>query len=106
VGYNSLSANTSGSNNIAIGNAAASNVGAGSSANIHIGSPGSSADNGTIRIGNPNQVSFFAAGVRGATTGSNDAVAVLIDSHAQLVLLGHKNGYHSAVENQAYSQGI
>ena len=33
-----------------------------------------------------------------------------ITSHAffrsLLVLLGHKNGYHSAVENQAYSQGI
>ena len=85
MGYNTLSSNTTGSNNIAIGASAAGNVGAGNSGNIHIGSPGSSGDNGAIRIGNPgDQTSFFTAGVRGVTTGSNDAVPVVIDSHGQL----------------------
>jgi hypothetical protein len=85
VGYNALSNNTTGGNNIAIGPAAASNVGAGNSGNIHVGSPGASGDNGAIRIGNPgDQTSFVVAGVRGVTTGSNDAVPVVIDSHGQL----------------------
>jgi len=46
-------------------------------------------DNGGIRIGtqgtNPiNQTSFFAAGIRGVTTGNNDAIPVVIDSNGQL----------------------
>jgi hypothetical protein len=85
VGYNALSANSTGSNNIAIGNTAAINVGSANSGNIHIGSTGSSADSGVIRIGTPGgQTSFFAAGVRGATTTSNNAVPVIIDSNGQL----------------------
>ena len=31
-----------------------------------------------------NQTSFFAAGIRGVTTGNNDAIAVVIDSNGQL----------------------
>jgi hypothetical protein len=85
VGYNALSNNTTGGNNIAVGSTAAANVGSGGSNNIDIGSPGTSSDTGAIRIGNPgNQVAFFAAGVRGVTTGSNNAVPVLIDSNGQL----------------------
>jgi hypothetical protein len=83
VGYNALSSNVTGSNNIAIGNNAAQNVGNGNSGNIHLGNSGSSADGGVIRIGN-SQTSFFAAGIRGVTTGSNDAIPVVIDSHGQL----------------------
>jgi hypothetical protein len=46
-------------------------------------------DNGAIRIGtqdtNPiNQTSFFAAGIRGVTTGNNDAIPIVIDSDGQL----------------------
>jgi hypothetical protein len=85
IGYNALASNATGSNNLAIGNAAGMNVGSGNSGNILIASPGSSADQGVIRIGAPgNQISFFAAGVRGTTTGSNDAIPVVIDSHGQL----------------------
>ena len=83
VGYNALSNSTTGGNNIAIGNNAAGNVGSGNSDNIHIGNPGSSADDGAIRIGN-SQSSFFAAGIRGVATGANNAVPVLIDSNGQL----------------------
>jgi hypothetical protein len=81
----SASAITTGSNNIAIGANAATNVSGGNSNNIHIGSLGAPGDGATIRIGNPGtQSSFFAAGIRGDTTGSNDAVPVVIDSNGQL----------------------
>jgi Chaperone of endosialidase len=83
IGYNALPNNTTGSNNIAIGNTAGINVGSGNSGNIHIGSPGSSADVGAIRIG-VSQTSFFAAGIRSVTTGSNNAIPVVIDSNGQL----------------------
>ena len=56
-----------------------------------LGSEGSAHDNGTIRIGGSTtlgdpaaQTSFFAAGIRGVTTGNNDAVPVAIDSNGQL----------------------
>jgi hypothetical protein len=74
-GLNALFSNTSGSNNIAIGNWAAYSVSGVNSDNIHIGSQGAASDSGTIRIGTPGtHTSFFAAGVRGVTTGNNDAV--------------------------------
>ena len=85
LGFNALAPNVTGGNNIAIGNNAGMNAGSGNSGDIYIGSPGASTDSGVIRIGNPgSQVSFFAAGVRGVTTGSNDAIPVVIDSHGQL----------------------
>jgi hypothetical protein len=41
--------------------------------------------NGTIRIGEVGtQTSFFAAGIRGVTTGINDAIPVVIDTGGQL----------------------
>jgi hypothetical protein len=85
VGGEALLNNINGRNNIALGVDAAVNVAGGNSNNIHIGSMGATSDNGAIRIGDPaNQTSFFAAGVRGVTTGSNNAVAVVIDSNGQL----------------------
>jgi hypothetical protein len=84
-GVSALKNNTTGSNNIAIGINAAANVSSSDSNNIHIGNVGLAADNGTIRIGTPvTQTSFFAAGVRGVTTGNNDAIPVMIDSAGQL----------------------
>jgi hypothetical protein len=46
-------------------------------------------DNGDIRIGTQgtnliNRTSFFAGGIRGVTTGNNDAIPVVIDSNGQL----------------------
>jgi hypothetical protein len=76
---------TTGHDNIAIGILAGYFVSSGNSLNIHIGNSGAPSDNGTIRIGAPSaQSSFFAAGIRGATTANNDAVPVLIDSNGQL----------------------
>ncbi len=84
VGFNTLVNNVSGSSNIAIGNGAAGNVNSGSSNNIHIGNTGLAGDNGVIKIGNVNQTSFFAAGIRGVQTGIGDAIPVVIDSAGQL----------------------
>jgi hypothetical protein len=75
---------TAGNNNIGIGNSAGQNVTTGSN-NIEIGHQGTSGDNNTIRIGTPGtQTSSFVAGVRGVTTGLNNAIPVLIDSNGQL----------------------
>ncbi len=85
-GVNALYWNTNGNNNIAIGTSAAINVvSGGNSNNIHIGSQGDAADSGVIRIGDSaSQSSFFAAGVRGITTGANNAIPVVVDSNGQL----------------------
>jgi hypothetical protein len=86
-----LSNNTTGNNNIAIGFGAALNVSGGNSSNIHIGSQGSANDDATIRVGgnaalgeSVAQRRFFASGIRGITTGNNDAIPVVIDSNGQL----------------------
>jgi hypothetical protein len=77
--------NSTGSNNIAVGYLAATHVSGGNSNNIHISSQGATNDSGTIRIGTPGtQTSYFAAGIRGVTTGNNDAIPVVIDSNGQL----------------------
>jgi hypothetical protein len=74
-----------GHDNLAIGYFAAAYVAGGNSNNIHIGNQGVATDNGTIRLGTSgSQAAFFAAGVRGVSTGLNDAVPVLIDSNGQL----------------------
>jgi len=94
VGISALNSNAAGNSNIAIGLNAAINVFPGNSNNIHIGNAGAVGDSGTIRIGSavpmPNcdfcgtQTSFFAAGIRGVTTGNQDAIPVVIDSNGQL----------------------
>jgi hypothetical protein len=91
VGNGALSSNTTGSNNIAIGqNAGDSVTSTNNGNNIDIGNSGMSTDGaaantGVIRIGTAGtQTSFFVAGVSGMMTGSNNAVAVLIDSNGQL----------------------
>jgi len=85
VGLSAMSNNTTGSSNIAIGQHSAQNVSSGNGNNIHVGSQGASGDSGTIRIGTPGtQTSFFVAGIRGVTTGNNDAIPVVIDSNGQL----------------------
>jgi hypothetical protein len=93
-GFNGNASNggvATGNNNIAIGYYAGSIVSGDSSNNIHIGSQGKSTDANTIRIGGTQSVGdsvtqnkFFAAGIRGTTTGNNDAIPVVIDSNGQL----------------------
>jgi hypothetical protein len=84
IGAQALAATTSGAGNIAVGFQAGTGNAGGASNNIDIGSAGGGADNGTIRIGSGAQTQAFLAGVRGVATGSNDAVAVLVDSNGQL----------------------
>ena len=81
-GYNALSNNTTGDGNIALGANAGDNLTTGSG-NIDIDSTGVAAESATIRIGN-SQTRTFIAGIRGITTGLNNAVPVLIDSASQL----------------------
>jgi hypothetical protein len=86
IGAGALQSNVSGNQNIGIGSGAGFNITNGSN-NIVIGSNvgGSASDSGVIRVGRASlQTSFFAAGIRGVTTGSNDALPVLIDSNGQL----------------------
>ena len=100
IGVVALFNNTTGNSNIAIGYRPAINVDGGNSNNIHIGNGGSFSDNGAIRIGTPGlQSSFFAAGVRGVTTGSNNAVPVMIDSNGQLGTVSSSRRFKEDIEN-------
>lgn len=100
VGAGALSSNIGGGGNTAVGhNALVNNIapfntalgdGAGSSLtngtfNIDIGNSGVAAEAATIRIGeSAAQTRAFIAGIRGKTTGANDAIPVVIDSTGQL----------------------
>ena len=100
VGAGALPQNTMGSNNIAIGASAASNTTNDGSNNIDIGSIGGLSDSGAIRIGELfTQTSFFVAGVRGVTTGSNNAVPVLVDSHGQLGTVSSSRRFKEDIED-------
>jgi hypothetical protein len=99
-GSSALSGNTTGDNNIAIGQNAAGSVSGGNSNNIHIGSHGAPNDSGTIRIGTPGtQTLFFVAGVRGVTTGANNAIPVVIDSNGQLGTVSSSRRFKEDIED-------
>jgi len=88
IGHHALSVNTTGSFNIAIGNTAGINLTTGSN-NIAIGNESLSAESDTIRIGTANGPNgshsrAFIAGIRGVTTGTFDAIPVVVDSAGQL----------------------
>ena len=84
IGHNALSGNTAGSGNIALGLFAGDNLTTGSG-NIDIDNEGVVGESFTIRIGSSGvQTRTFIAGIRGVTTGNNNAVPVLIDSAGQL----------------------
>jgi trimeric autotransporter adhesin len=100
LGYQALSRNTDASYNTALGEQAlysvtgTSNIGVGyfagwnlttGSNNVDIANQGATSDSGVIRIGSPgSQTSTFIAGIRGVTTGDDNAVPVVIDSNGQL----------------------
>ena len=84
LGYFALTNNTTGCCNIALGDEAGVNLTTGDN-NIVIGHLGVTAEANTIRIGtNGLQTRALVAGIRGATTGQANAIAVLIDSNGQL----------------------
>jgi hypothetical protein len=104
IGADALYNNTTGGNNIAVGADAADNVSGGNSNNIHIGSAGASSDNNTIRIGG-GQTSFFAAGIRGVTTGINNAVPVVIDSTGQLGTISSSRRFKEDIQDMGDASG-
>jgi hypothetical protein len=76
--------NNNGRVNTALGYFAGFNLTTGNF-NIDIAAEGVAGESGTTRIGEAALVSrAFIAGIRGVTTGNNDAVAVVIDSAGQL----------------------
>src|SRR5438270_5369094 len=82
VGRNALGNATGGDNNTALGLNAGANLTTGSG-NIDISNPGMPGESNTIRIA-LNQTRASIAGIRGVTTGNNNAIPVLIDSAGQL----------------------
>jgi Chaperone of endosialidase len=99
IGWDALDSNTVGNGNIAIGPGAAQYVTTGDN-NIEIGNLGSSSDNRVIRIGDlVTQTSFFAGGIRGVTTGNNDAVPVVIDSSGQLGTVNSSQRFKEDVQD-------
>jgi uncharacterized coiled-coil protein SlyX len=84
IGYGTLSGNTTGSNNIALGFNAGGNLTSGDN-DIYLGSLGVATESNTIRIGTSGtQNRAFIRGIRGVTTGNNNAIPVLIDTAGQL----------------------
>ncbi len=99
VGYGALGLGNGG-NNIAVGYNAGSATGGNN--NIHIGHSGVPNDGNVIRIGTPGtQTSFFAAGIRGVTTGSHDAVAVMIDFTGQLGTINSSRRFKEDIRDMA-----
>src|SRR5262249_40710924 len=97
VGFDALFNNTTGFENIAVGFNAGSNITIGGD-NIDIGnSGGGSGESDTIRIG-LEQTAAFIAGIRGATTGNNDAMAVVIDSAGQLGTVSSSRRYKTEIK--------
>jgi Chaperone of endosialidase len=100
IGWDALDSITTGNGNIAIGPGAAQFVSGDGSNNIEIGNLGVSSDNGVIRIGDlVTQRFFFAGGIRGITTGNNDAIPVVIDSHGQLGTVSSSERFKEDVQD-------
>lgn len=97
LGYDALNGNTTGSNNIALGAFAAGSLTTGSN-NIDIGTPGSATDAGALRIGSSGvQTTAFIAGIRGVTTGVNNAQTVVIDGNGQLGTISSSRRYKEEI---------
>jgi Chaperone of endosialidase len=106
VGDSTLWYNFTGSSNIAIGYQ--SGFYTNGSNNIDVANYGAATDNGVVRIGiSGTQTSFFAAGIRGVTTGSNDAVPVMIDSNGQLGTVSSSRRFKQDIQDMGdASQGL
>ncbi len=104
MGYSALSSST-GDYTIAIGDQAGSGKFGANNYNIYIGaSVGASGptETGTIRIGDTsNYARYFAGGIRGVTTGSANAVNVVIDSNGQLGTISSSRRYKEDIHDMA-----
>ena len=123
MGNDALVCNTGGSGNVAVGVGAAkfnttgtANIAIGTWAgvyattgiyNIYIGNNGVGGESNTIRIGfNPEQTKTFVAGIRGTTTGMNDAVPVVIDSNGQLGTINSSQRFKEDIHDMGRSQPV
>ena len=105
LGYSALWDHVSGSSNIAMGAFAGAGNSSGSF-NISIGSVGVDGENNTMRLGTvAEQNRTFIAGIRGATTGTADAVAVVIDSNGQLGTVSSSIRYKEDVSDMGQASG-
>jgi len=96
-GYHALFIST-GSGNIALGSEAGLNLTSGDN-NIYLGSLGVATESNTIRIGTAGtQTSAFIRGIRGVTTGNNDAIPVLIDTAGQLGTTSSSRRYKKEIK--------
>lgn len=105
IGYDALFSLTSGTGNIALGGNAGINITSGTD-NIMLGNQGNAADDHVMRLGTTlafgqGQSKTFIAGVRGVTTGVNDAVPVLIDSAGQLGTVSSSRRYKDDIHDLA-----
>lgn len=125
-GYQALSALTTGSNNCAFGGSALASLTTGSynnvlgngstsgytsseSSNIIIGDliAGTTGESNVLRIGSGTGTGSaqlnkaFIAGIRGITTGVNDAVAVLVDSANQLGTVSSSKRFKTNIKDMA-----
>jgi uncharacterized coiled-coil protein SlyX len=100
IGVQALLFNTTGKNNTALGYLAGANLTTGDY-NIDIGTRtlGVAGEGHTTRIGNAMfHTRAFMAGIRGVTTGNNDAMPVVIDSDGQLGTVSSSSRYKTDVK--------
>jgi hypothetical protein len=102
VGFGTLSG-SSGSANIALGHAAGRQKHVGDFnlyLGYHVADDSNNEESNTIRIGDSGVYNrFFAGGVRGVTTGTADAVSVVIDSSGQLGTVNSSRRYKEDVRD-------
>ena len=100
-GQYALSSNTTGTGNTAIGSFAGTNLTAGDH-NLYLANDGAASESGTIRVGSGViHTRAFIAAVRGVTTGSADAVPVVIDSNGQLGTTSSSVRYKDEIEDMS-----
>ena len=99
IGSGTLSTIATSSSNIAIGYQAGTNLEVGEF-NIYLANNGLPTESYTTRIG-AGQTRAFIDGIRGVTTGSADAVPVVIDSNGQLGTTSSSVRYKADVEDMA-----
>jgi len=83
IGKGALSDLTDGYQNLALGAFAGTDLTSGDY-NVYIANSDAISESSTIRVGSSFQNRTFVAGIRGVTTGVNDAVTVVVDSAGQL----------------------
>lgn len=99
IGRSALALHTTGNFNIAIGGDSAGATAFGSENSIFIGNFGNFGDTATIKIGTQGtQTSAFIAGIRGVTTGVDDAIPVLVASNGQLGTVSSSRRYKENIQ--------